>query len=100
MHGSIGSQFTLIVLIYKGNEVQETATFTHWANEFRLQESIRKGDSRKVAIAILIKRHTSVSNIGIAERLGMGHDRSVSRLMKQGKTDETTQKQCKELEKM
>jgi putative transposase len=65
-----------------------------------LQESIRKGDSRKVAIAILIKRHTSVSNIWIAERLGMGHDRSVSRLIKQGKTDETTQKQCRELEKM
>jgi hypothetical protein len=65
-----------------------------------MQKSIRKGDTRKVAMAILIKRHTSVSNIWIAERLGMGHDRPVSRLIKQGKTDETTQKQCKELEKM
>jgi len=34
----------------------------------------------------------SVSNIWIAGRLGKGHDRSVSRLIKQGKTDETTQK--------
>ncbi len=66
----------------------------------KLQERMRKGVSGKVARAILIKRYTSVSNIWIAERLGMGHDRSVSRLMKQGKTDETTQKQCKQLEKM
>ena len=57
-------------------------------------------DSRKVAMAILIKCHTSVSNIWIAGRLGMGHDRSVSRLINQGKTDVTTQMQCKELEEM
>jgi hypothetical protein len=51
-------------------------------------------------MAILIKRHTSASNIWIAERLGMGHDRSVSRLVKQGKDNETIEQQCKELEKM
>ena len=65
-----------------------------------LRESLRKGDPRKVAMAMLIKRHTSASNIWIAERLGMGHDRSVSRLIKRGKDDDTIQKQCKALEKM
>ena len=65
-----------------------------------LQENARKGDPRKVAMAILIKRHTSASNIWTAERLGMGHDRSVSRLIKQGKDNETISQRCKELEKM
>lgn len=51
-------------------------------------------------MAILIKRHTRASNIWIAVRLGMGRDRTVSRLLKQGKDDETIQKQCKNLEKM
>jgi len=66
----------------------------------RYKKNARKGDLRKVAMAILIKRHTSASNIWIAERLGMGHDRSVSRLVKQGKDNETIEQQCKELEKM
>jgi hypothetical protein len=30
----------------------------------------------------------------------MGHDRSVSKLIKQGKNHEITQERCKELEKM
>jgi hypothetical protein len=51
-------------------------------------------------MAITIKRNTSVSNLWIAGRLGMGHNTSVSRLIKQGKADETIQRQCKELEKM
>ncbi len=51
-------------------------------------------------MAMLIKRHKSASNIWVAERLGMGHDRSVSRLIKQGKDDDAIQKQCKSLEKM
>ncbi len=65
-----------------------------------LQASIRKGDWCKVAMAILIKRHTSVSNIWIAGRLGMGHGQAVSRLIKQGKAGATIQKQCRELGKM
>jgi len=51
-------------------------------------------------MAILIKHHTSVSHIWIAERLGMGHIRSVSRLIKQGKDNETIWQRRKELEKM
>jgi hypothetical protein len=50
-------------------------------------------------VGVLID-NTSASNIWIAERLGMGHDRSVSRLIKQGKYDDAIQKQCKLLEKM
>jgi hypothetical protein len=63
-------------------------------------KNARKRDPRKVAMAILIKHHTSVSHIWIAERLGMGHIRSVSRLIKQGKDNETIWQRRKELEKM
>lgn len=78
------------------------AGLRHWElpDGLELQKNTKKGDPRKVAIATLIKCHTSASNLWIAERLGMGHDRSVSRLIKQGKDDETIQQQCKELEKM
>ncbi len=65
-----------------------------------LREGFRKGDPHKVAIAITIKRHTSVSNLWIAERLGMGRDRTVSRLIKQGKSDEIIEKLCQKLRKM
>jgi hypothetical protein len=65
-----------------------------------LREGFRQGDLNKVAIATTIKRHTSVSNLWIAERLGMGHDRSVSRLIKQGKSDEIIEKLCQKLRKM
>lgn len=51
-------------------------------------------------MAIRIRRHTSVTNFWIAERLGMGHAHFVSQLIKQGKDDEAIQKQCKALEKM
>jgi hypothetical protein len=54
------------------------------------------GTFQRRASVFLIKHHKRAGKIGIAERLGMGHRRSVSRLIRQGKTDETTQKQCKE----
>ncbi|PAW60031.1 MAG: hypothetical protein B9S37_11185 [Verrucomicrobiia bacterium Tous-C3TDCM] len=60
----------------------------------------QKGDPRKVAMAILIKGHTNVSNIWIASRLHMGHDRSVSRLVSQGKSNKEIQKLCAELQEM
>ena len=65
-----------------------------------LRETTRKGDLRKVAMAILVKRHTSVSNKWLAQRLGMGHDRSVSRLIKQGKDHDAIQQRRQELSKM
>jgi hypothetical protein len=52
----------------------------------------------KVAISILIPHHASAGNLWIAERLGMGHDQSVSRLIKQGK--DAILRQCKQREKM
>ncbi len=52
-----------------------------------LQESIKIGDSRKVAIAIVTKHRTSVSNIWIAECLGMEHNQPVKRLCHQGKAE-------------
>lgn len=65
-----------------------------------MQSSLKKGDLRKVAIAILIKKHSSVSNQWITNRLSMGHERSVSRLIKQGKQNPDVAKLCKELTKM
>lgn len=44
----------------------------------------RKGDPRKVALASVVKSHTCVSNLWVSQRLDMGHDRSVSRLIRQG----------------
>lgn len=45
----------------------------------------RKGDPRKVALASVIKAHTSVGNEWLAERLEMGHNRSLSSLIRQGR---------------
>ena len=44
----------------------------------------RKGDPRKIALASVVKDHTRVSNEWLAQRLAMGHNRSVSRLIRQG----------------
>lgn len=61
---------------------------------------LRKGDPRRVAIAMMLKNQTAVSNRWIAERLGMGHDRSVSRLIRQGKENRKIVRMCRELERM
>lgn len=65
-----------------------------------LHETIRKGDARKVALATVAKRYTSVSNLWLAQRLGMGHDRSVSRLIRQGADNDAVTKWCRELVEM
>lgn len=44
----------------------------------------RKGDARKVALATLLRERTAVGNAWVAKRLDMGHDRSVSRLIRHG----------------
>jgi hypothetical protein len=62
--------------------VQTEQRYWQMPDDQELREVVRKSDLRKVAIAVLIKRQTSARNIWIAKRLGMGHDRSVSRLMK------------------
>lgn len=47
--------------------------------------ALRKGDPRKVALATLVRARTGVSNQWVAQCLAMGHDRSVSRLIRQGR---------------
>jgi hypothetical protein len=61
---------------------------------------LRKGDARKVAIAMVVKRKTNAGNRWIVEALEMGHPQSVSRLIKQGNENRKTQKDCRKLEKM
>ncbi len=61
---------------------------------------IRKGDPRRVEIATVIKKCTAVSNHWIAERLGMGHNRSVSRLIRKGNENREIVKLSRKLEKM
>lgn len=60
----------------------------------------RKGDPRKVALASLIKVHTSVGNEWLAQRLDMGHNRSLSRLIRQGNDSKEIRKLCSELSKV
>ena len=44
-------------------------------------EKLRKGDERKVLLAALLRRRTSMSLKWISEKLVMGHPGSVSRLI-------------------
>ena len=60
----------------------------------------RKGDPRKVALASVVKAHTSVGNEWLAIRLEMGHHRSVSRLIRQGNNDDKIKKLCAKLTKL
>jgi hypothetical protein len=43
--------------------------------------ALRKGDNRKVMLAVLIRERTSVGNRWIADRLAMGHTGALSRLL-------------------
>ena len=63
-------------------------------------QALRKGDDRKVALAILIRTKTNVTNQWVADKLEMGHTGSVSRLIKIGKTDSKVRKHQKNLVKM
>ncbi|GHC40142.1 hypothetical protein [Roseibacillus persicicus] len=64
------------------------------------QESLRKGDYRKVAIATLLKSKTEVTNQWITQQLKMGHENSVNRLIRKGKDDSETKKLVRRLNKM
>jgi hypothetical protein len=64
------------------------------------EPKLRKGDARKVAIAILLKRRTNVGNQWIAERLEMGHNQSVSRLIKYGNEHRKIKSLCGNQEEM
>jgi REP element-mobilizing transposase RayT len=62
--------------------------------------ALRKSDSRKVQLAIMLRTHTSVSNEWIAQKLAMGHPGSVSRSVSDGRADNTMLKSIKNIEKM
>ena len=54
-------------------------------DEQGIWSTMRKGDTRKVALASVVKEHMSVRNLWLSEQLAMGHSRSMSRLIRGGK---------------
>ena len=54
-------------------------------DEQGIWSTMRKGDTRKVALASVVKEHMSVTNLWLSEQLAMGHSRSMSRLIRGGK---------------
>ena len=62
----------------------------------------KKSDLRKVAIATLLKTKTKteVTNRWIGTRLEMGHENSISRHIRKGRTDAKTKNLVLKLEKM
>jgi len=61
-------------------------------------EKLLKGDSRKVLVAVLVRKNTSVGNRWLAERLAMGHTAGVSRHVSGFLKDRENQKNLEELE--
>jgi len=62
--------------------------------------ALRKGDPRKVWLAMLLRKRTVASNAWIAQRLAMGEAGSVSRLIGHAKAGSAAVKKLKELEEM
>lgn len=61
---------------------------------------LRKGDPRKVLVAALIRKNTSVGNRWLADRLAMGHAAGLSRLLSVCRNDEGSMRKLTELEEM
>jgi REP element-mobilizing transposase RayT len=61
---------------------------------------LRKGDERKVLLALLLRKRTTVGMKWIAERLAMGHPGAVSRLIGGIQNNKGLNKKLKEVEKM
>lgn len=66
----------------------------------RQLSKIRKGEERKVLVAVLLRKHTSVSNTWLAERLVMGHTGSVSRAIGVFGKNRAKIKRMSEIEKL
>ena len=69
------------------------------ADEWSLQE-LRKGDPRKVLVAVLLRGRTSVSNRWLVERLAMGHPSALSRLMGDFRKTPQNLEKLKDIEQM
>ena len=63
-------------------------------------EKLQKSDERKVLLAVLLKKRTTVGLKWISERLVMGHPGSVSRLIGRGSKNRELVKRLEELEVM
>ena len=61
---------------------------------------LRKGDWRKVLVAVLLRQRTAVGNSWLSERLAMGHTASVSRLVADFKKDKDKMERLGQIEKM
>ena len=61
---------------------------------------LRKGDWRKVLVAVLLRERTSVSNRWLAERLVMGHTGALSRLIGSFYKDENHMRKLNKITKM
>jgi hypothetical protein len=61
---------------------------------------LRKGDARKALIAALLRKRTSVGVNWIADRLGMGHPGSASRMLGKARVDSKLKKELKDLVEM
>jgi REP element-mobilizing transposase RayT len=61
---------------------------------------LRKGDPRKVLVAVLVRKNTSVSNRWLGDRLAMGHTAGVSRLLGEFRKEKESLKMLAEMEKM
>jgi len=62
--------------------------------------ALRKGDSRKIWLAMLLRKRTTAGNSWIAARLAMGEAGSVSRLVGHAKADPEAIRQMHQLEQM
>ena len=62
--------------------------------------SLRKGDERKDLVAVLARKHSSVSNYWLAERLVLGHTGSVSRLIGVFGRNKANAKKVNQIERM
>jgi putative transposase len=61
---------------------------------------LRKGDLRKVLVAVLLRQRTAVGNSWLSDRLAMGHTASVSRLVADFKKDKNKMERLGKIEEM
>jgi hypothetical protein len=61
---------------------------------------LRKGDPRKVIVAVVVRERTSVTKRWLAERLALGHTRAVSRLIVEFRRDKKNVAKIKAMNKM
>jgi hypothetical protein len=68
--------------------------------ETEAMSALRKGDTRKVSLAMLLRKRTMAPNSWIAERLAMGTPGSVSRLIGGAKAELKLVEEVTKLEEM